>query len=139
MKIITLGLAIAFFVLAFMVIGGSFNFFNASKEGMKKSMNVNCVEISYDVTDIEYIDGNLSFFVKQNNDFSNKPVNGVQIRFDSEDSFVSVPMTRPLVQGMSEKKSINIELPDSNMFFVSALGCPIDYEKRCYVEKTRCE
>lgn len=139
MKIITLALGLIFFVLAFMIIGGSFSLFNANAKSVNDSMNVDCVKISFGLTSILYDETikELSFTVMHQHQFSNEPVLGISVRGEDESSMQEVLFNMPIDNGASKKIKVNATI-SNDVFFVSALGCPSDFEKRCYVSKGEC-
>jgi hypothetical protein len=141
MNIITLGLGIAFFLLAFMILLGSLNFVNSNTAQVDNvSVQNNCVEISYEINTISYDEDlkELSFVVKQKSEFSNKPLLGISVRLEDDSELRDFVFKKELINSKSQFVVVgNVTLKD-NLFFVSSLGCPSDYEKRCYVSKGIC-
>ena len=140
MKIITLSLGLAFFILAFMIIGGSLNFINSNTAQAEKTTNTDCVEISYDVYGISYISESkiLSFWIKQRNEFSNGQIPGINIRLDGNTQEIPVMFDNALSNGMTKKINVTNITMIGDLFFVSPLGCTSAYEKRCYISKGSC-
>ena len=138
MKIITLGLALTFFVLALMVVAGSLNFFTSMKtEVARDDRQINCVSVSYTLEDITYENNILSFTIKHQNEFSNDPVQGIQIR--SDNASVSQDISTGILRnGMSRRMTVSAVLGQDQTFYVSPLGCSLDYERLCHVYKNRC-
>ena len=140
LNIITLALALTFFILAFMIIGGSLNFVNSNTAQAEKITKTNCVEVSYEINTISYneVSRELTFNVRHVSEFSNEPLTGISVRLENNSDYKMKLFDNPLSNGQSKEVVIDNFTMSGNMFFVSVVGCPSDYEKRCYLSKGDC-